>query len=698
MFTKKCEKFISLFFNKQSCEHYNASVNECSYTHIMHNARRENLMKNKKKFTFLTTVLTMALLLGACNSNPGSSNQTGSSSEQGDSSSIGGLSCSCDEGNSSSQTSSAASSSQQENKFTVTFVVNGQTVQTSQVEEGEVVIYNGEEPTKASSGSIAYRFKGWDKDISQPITANTTFTAVFEETEYADEILIDDFESYTSAGRMKEAGWKVLGYSNNQWTEDTKVSISLSSNSQEGNQSLRFNSWENTVGYKFVRTVKEGEFKKSANALKFRLMVPAINKVKVLLKGKIDIAGTTQAPSFSYEFQPESGEFVEYTLPLADDHWILWEDPTKTMHSVAGWMGVHEDDYLKYLTSIDFFIQGDDSSYGGQGWPYAAFLDSIRFVTVNNAEAVREEEMNVYETYTGILNDGSTVRISAMNDNASFCVLKKGVAPKYSGCTYAIDDDNVITFISADPSNPFEFAGKLTNGGKFIKYVSFTGTDAANFENLDLTAVQVVDNFDSYTEDGISYNIGDNPATKEERRGCRGAYYSEYYAGGDASSDWGGKGWSLMKAGGDQLKLVHDSGRSFPRDGENCLSLKHSRTNAMRYMQWGLFDGTADQQSYRGSKFSFWAKTDGYVKKFKLYMYSQNSPTLGTRDTYVKSKEFTPEGVITQWTHYEIDLNPNLVYYGYMVLIENNYGLPENETAHYLYLDAVEVYGANPYM
>ena len=201
MFTKKCEKFISLFFNKQSCEHYNASVNECSYTHIMHNARRENLMKNKKKFTFLTTVLTMALLLGACNSNPGSSNQTGSSSEQGDSSSIGGLSCSCDEGNSSSQTSSAASSSQQEGKFTVTFVVNGQTVQTSQVEEGEVVIYNGEEPTKASSGSIAYRFKGWDKDISQPITANTTFTAVFEETEYADEILIDDFESYTSAGR-----------------------------------------------------------------------------------------------------------------------------------------------------------------------------------------------------------------------------------------------------------------------------------------------------------------------------------------------------------------------------------------------------------------------------------------------------------------------------------------------------------------
>ena len=649
-------------------------------------------MKNKKTFTFLTAVLSMAFILGACNSGATSNNSNADSSEQSQSSSIVDVSSS-DEASSSIQ----ASSSQQETKFTVTFIVNGQTVQTSQVEEGEVAVYTGEEPTKASSGSIVYRFKGWDKDITQPITANTVFTAVFEQTEYADEILIDDFESYTSAGRMKEAGWKVLGYSNNQWTEDTKVSISLSSNSQEGNQSLRFDSWENTVGYKFVRTVKEGEFKKSANALKFRLMVPAINKVKVLLKGQMEIGGTIQAPSFSYEFKPESGEFVEYTLPLSDEHWILWEDPTKTMHSVAGWMGVHEDDYLKYLTSIDFFIQGDDSSYGGQGWPYAAFLDSIRFVTVNNSEAVREEEMKVYDTYTGILSDESTVRISAINGSVSFCVIKEGVSPKYTGCTYTVDG-NTITFTSADPSKPFELVGKLTNGGKFIKYVSATGTDAANFENLDLTAVQVVDNFDSYTEDGISYNIGDNPATKEERRGCRGAYYSEYYAGGDANSDWGGKGWSLMKAGGDQLKLVHDSGRAFPRDGENCLSLKHSRTNAMRYMQWGLFDGTADKQSYRGNKFSFWAKTDGYVKKFKLYMYSQSSPTLGTRDTYVKSKEFTPDGAIAQWTHYEIDLNPNLVYYGYMVLIENNYSLPENESAHYLYIDAVEVYGANPYM
>ena len=106
-------------------------------------------------------------------------------------------------------------------------------------------------------------------------------------------------------------------------------------------------------------------------------MVPSVNKVKVLLKGEVEIGGSKQAPSFSYEFQPESSEYVEYTLPLSDDNWILWDDATKTLHSVAGWMGVHEDDYLKFLTSIDFFIQGSDASYGGNGWPYVAFLDSV---------------------------------------------------------------------------------------------------------------------------------------------------------------------------------------------------------------------------------------------------------------------------------------------------------------------------------
>ena len=656
-------------------------------------------MKNKKTFTFLTTLLSAALLLGACNGTPASSN---ASSEQGESSSIIENSSSENNSSATSQESSqqgssseqASSSQQVGSAHTVTFVVDGVTVQTSPVEDGELAVYQGETPTKQGSGNIVYRFKGWDKDLTQPITADTVFTAVFEATEYASEIMVDDFESYTSPGRMKEAGWKAMAYDNGtgKWTTNTSVSVSLGYKSIEGNKALRFNSFENGVGYKFVKDIAPGEFKKSANALRFRLMVPSINKVKVLLKGEVEIEGTKQAPSFSYEFQPETSEYVEYTLPLSDDNWILWDDPTKTLHSVAGWTGVHEDDYLKYLTSIDFFIQGSDASYGGNGWPYAAFLDSVKFVTIDNPVASKVEEMGQYDRYTGKLADGHTLRVDIGANGAATAKIIDLATPQEIPGTVAINGTE-ITFTSADGGASLKYVGRLTNAGQLIKFVSASGSYANAVSDMNLNAVQVVDNYEQYEIDGVSYHAGNNPTTKEERTGCRGAYYAEYYKGGDATSPWGGSGWSLMEGDGDQLKLVKDAAGA--HSGNNYLSLKHNKGAAMRYMQWGLFDGTSEKNSFRGSKFSFWAKSNGWVKDFTMYMYSNNFPTNGNRNERVKKTQFIESEAIGEWKHYEIELNPYLVYYGFMVLIEKNYDTSANQA--YLLIDDVEVYTANPY-
>ena len=695
MFTKKYEKFISLFFNNRFLLHYNASVNECSHTHIMHNAREENLMRNKKAFTFLTTVLSVGLLLGACNSNPSTSN---ASSEQGDSSNIIENSSSTPNNSSSAVTNSSsttnASSQQADTKHTVTFMVDGKAIQTSKVEDGEVAEYTGDTPTKENDPhQHSYRFVGWDKDITAAIFDDTVFNALFEQVEYADEILVDDFESYTSAGRMKEAGWKAMGYSNatGKWTTDTAVSVSLGCKSIEGNQSLRFDSFENGVGYKFVKDIEKGAFTKSANALRFKLMVPSINKVKVLLKGEVEIGGTIQNPSFSYEFNPESSEFVEYTLPLSDDNWILWDDASKSLHSVAGWMGVHEDDYLKYLTSIDFFVQGSDSSYGGNGWPYVAFLDSVKFVTIDNNEATKVETMNNYDRYTGTLADGHTLRVDIGANGAATAKIIDLATPQEIPGVIAVNGTE-ITFTSADNGASLKYTGRLTNAGQLIKFVSASGTYANAVSDMNLDAVQVVDNYEQYETDGVSYHAGNNPTTKDQRSGCRGAYYSEYYKG-SGSSDWGGNGWSLMEGDGSQLKLKQDA--TGAHSGKNYLCLKHNKGAALRYMQWGLFDGTSERNSFRGSKFGFWAKSNGWVKNFKFYMYSQNAPTNASKDEKVKSYQFVEDAAIGEWKHYEIELNPHLVYYGFMVLIEKNYDLSTSEA--YLYVDDVEVYTANPY-
>ena len=87
-------------------------------------------------------------------------------------------------------------------KFTVKFVVDSAVVQTGEVEEGQTASYTGETPTKAAdANAVKYRFKGWDKDLTQPITADTTFNAVF--AEYAAEQVVDNFEAYESNSDME---------------------------------------------------------------------------------------------------------------------------------------------------------------------------------------------------------------------------------------------------------------------------------------------------------------------------------------------------------------------------------------------------------------------------------------------------------------------------------------------------------------
>ena len=650
-------------------------------------------MSNKKKFTFLSAGLIAMLILGACTQTPTSQSKsnrpnTDTSIINNSSSSDGSTSfpvSSSQNDTSSEEHSSSSSSSSIEvvTKHTVKFVVNGTTVQTTEVEDGEVAIYEGTAPTKSSSDpNVVYRFVGWDKDITQPITADTTFNAVFEEHTYANELMVDDFETYEDTPTMMDEGWVALAYSNatGTWTTETAAAVSLSSYSEEGNKSLRFDAWENGVGYKFAKLFEGGEFTNSGNALRFKLKVPSINTLKVLLHARVTIAGSVQSPSFTYTIKPTSSEFVEYTIPLAADGWALWNEAGKTIKTCAEWMGVHEDDILNYLTRIEFYVQGNDN---GNGLPYAAFLDSVKFVTIDTPAYTEQENLTVADRYTATLTDGNILRVDINGNNATASVINLETPITVNG-TVAVNGKN-FTFTSS----ALTYEATITNGGQLLKYKSATGQLASSTEDVDLLAVQVVDNYEQYATDGKAYY---QSGAKDERSGCRGAYYSEYYAG-SGSSPWGGNGWQLMGGDGSQLKLKQDAAGA--HSGNNYLCVKHAKDKAMRYMQWGLFDGTSEKNSFRGSKLGFWARSNGWVQTFKVYMYSQNAPTNATKDQYVKSYQFTETEAISNWKHYEIELNPNVVYYGFMILVEKNYSLSGNEA--YLYIDDVEVYGANPY-
>ena len=181
---------------------------------------------------------------------PAQSSDTGVSSQVNPSSDSAAQSSDAGASSSSAQDSSGDSSSSSEVKstYTVKFVVDGEVVKTYEVESGDIVEYDGQTPTKdPDANAYKYRFRNWDKDVTQPITEDTTFTAVF--AEYAEEIIVDDFESYSGAGALKDAGWAAWTLGSNSWTTETQASVSISRNAADGNKALRLDAWQNNCDF-----------------------------------------------------------------------------------------------------------------------------------------------------------------------------------------------------------------------------------------------------------------------------------------------------------------------------------------------------------------------------------------------------------------------------------------------------------------
>ena len=641
---------------------------------------RKNLMNSKKKIALLSVALSAMMVLGACRN---IERRTKSSAEP--SSDIVQSSLPSSSSNDASiNTSSELPSSSQPStstevviKYTVIFKSEGVTLQTSEVEKGTLAVFEGQLPTKANCA-----FQGWDPDINEPIMKDTTFNAVF--TEYANEMMIDDFSSYEDTPSMMDEGWVAITYKNNQWTEETNATVSLSNKSESHNHSLKFDAWANSMDYKFAKKFSGGEFKKSANAIRFRLAVPTYMTVKVLLHAKLKIAGTEQTPYFSYPLTNRiSNEFVDYIIPLNDPGWCLWGEEGKSISTCAEWLSVSEDAILAYLTRIEFYFKGNE----GNGGKFSAYLDYAKFVTLDNPQYFATELITIPKTLTGTTASGYTLKVDVNVLGDSTATIIDMETPVSVTGKVRIDGNN-LSFTSNDSGASLTYNALITDGGNTVKFVSATGTFADEVENMDMYAVQTVDDYEQYTEDGVAYYQN---GEYEDRSGCRGDFYSEYYTGADGDeSPWGGAKWKLMGGNGDQLKLKQDP--SGAHSGNNYLCMKNSQSYGMRYMQMGLFNGTSEAKSFRGTKLGFWAKTNGVVKGITISMYAQSAPTNATRDERVSKVKFTENAAISEWKHYEIDLNPKYTYYGYMFFLDANYSADS-----YLYVDDIEIYGASPY-
>ena len=102
--------------------------------------------------------------------------------------------------------------------YTVTWVVDGETVETDTVPYGTMASYDSAAPTKAATAQYTYEFTGWDKAFAE-VTGNVTYTAEFKanlnyysvtwvvnnETVEVDSVAYGDIPAYTGETPTQDA-------------------------------------------------------------------------------------------------------------------------------------------------------------------------------------------------------------------------------------------------------------------------------------------------------------------------------------------------------------------------------------------------------------------------------------------------------------------------------------------------------------
>lgn len=573
-------------------------------------------------------------------------------------------------------------------KYTVRFLVDGNPIKTIEVEEGQKAVYDGEKPAKApDTEAPVYKFEGWDRDLELPITADTDINAKF--IAYGFDEYVDDFETYNSKGDITDAGWAAKKYDGG-WVATT-AELRPGLNPTHGEKNMKLHAWRNTVGFKAHKLFEAGTITKKHNAFKFSIMAPKeMNEVNAIFYVPITIDGTptqvpfkrilavkTSDPETTYRLNSE--EYIEYTIPFSDPNWDVWGNKG-TIYDFANYYEFDGDLIGTVCNEVAFTFKGDNVATASE---FDAHIDAIAFASIaEDAEYEEAERVKTYTRYTAKIAGDNIVKLE-LGANNSATLTQVGTSNTVEG-KVAVEGKN-ITFTSNDEGATLVYKGALTNGNQAVLFKEATGAMATAINSANFYAVQVVDDFESYASSGTAWHQGN---TKDDRAGFRGAYYQEYLNGSlTTTSPWGASTSALMGAPGEQANLKTDVKHS----GNKAASFKISQYSGMRYLTWGLFDGTSEQSSYRGLKFSFWSKRT--VKcDLLVNVYYQNAPTFSTRNNYRKTANFNASAAVEEWTHYEIALDANQVYMGFML-----YTYANSSADGALLVDDVEIYYYSPY-
>lgn len=307
--------------------------------------------------------------------------------------------------------------------------------------------------------------------------------------------------------------------------------------------------------------------------------------------------------------------------------------------------------------------------------------------------------------YTGVNSAGQVFQLKQKDDG--YVLETLNLYTNLSVGVVLSKESDQLTMTSADSGASITYVGKVSEKGRKITFVSAAGTYGSFLQNVNLSYVYNVDNFESYTETGVGH---DSTHTAADRTGLRGAYYVDLYnEGTSGDSATGDSHWCA--AGNASLSRVL-YGTTYTVDATDYLALDQTEANAHsgkqsavlenngampeRYLSYGLIDGSSVAYP-KGNTFSLWMSNPmakvvkATIRLFKTIKFSGNA------GDYVESTITLSAN--SSWTQYTFAIDASATYYGYQITMDMSWSFAGMvSTLSHPCLDDVQIYSdANPW-
>lgn len=538
-------------------------------------------------------------------------------------------------------------------------------------------------PVTVSGVYTVRTVKGYKEQGS--IFYSTSVSKSIVVTEPAESMYVLEDASAEDSATLSESYEKFV-YKDGNWKDTTsEVSLDGSYTDYVDGNAADFKYWYHNSYFLYEKEISlDGSYNEFSFSVKSYESTNAVLSFQI--KQDLVINGINfNGVYIKYDVPQLPTSWTKYRVSLSDSNWkVVYDNQPYDFATIAAFVNNYGfkvqklEDFLPYFDVFQFRLR---ASYRDGGPVAHTFFDNVCLLNSELKNTVIETiipSLKAKESYafTGNLCSG---KISFSEDGTGLLSVSSPMELDLP-VKHEVVEGKLHVYSEVEGK---DFDAYLTSndGGTNLVLESVTGTFATYMQGIVAEAVNLLDDFESYESTGVG--LDNDHRDESQLSGLRGAYFADYYTGGNGDSPVGGSNWSLMRSS-DYNELSKDVYHT----GSQSFKLK-SNTNTMRFMTWGLKDGTATKGS-KGKYFSLWAKggdVSNMTLRVSVYAVSKVDPSNQVTDSIRKWTDFTVP-MNSGWTEYKLELDESKEYYGFSITTK------DGGNKQYVYVDDIYIYSS----